>query len=153
MPLRRLFLLLLMLCYGCDSKPATLFDSDYDERQMQAAIGRARREVDWFLGEMRTGRGSNWSVKVPIKDEGNIEHFWLTDISYQNGQFSGLIGNDPGIVSNVSFGDQWTIHKSQISDWMFVRGGKIYGNYTLRPLLKSMPPEEARQLASKLATR
>ncbi len=80
-----------------------------------------------------------------------MEHFWLSDVVYRDGEFQGTIGNDPGIVTNVTFGQSWTIKKAEISDWMFMRGGKMYGNYTMRPLLKTMPAEEAEQYRSMLA--
>jgi len=34
-------------------------------------------------------------------------------------------------VGNVKIGQKWTIKQSEISDWMFMRDGKIYGNYTM----------------------
>lgn len=34
---------------------------------------------------------------------------------------------------------------------MFMRDGKMYGNYTLRPLLETMPEDEAAALRSILA--
>lgn len=142
---------LLLLACGCGSKPDTLAESGYDQREMDWAIAQARGQTGWFLSQMQAGNGSDWSVKVPIEDGGQIEHFWLTNISYDGGQFTGLIGNDPGVVSNVSFGDEWTVSHAQISDWMFVRDGKIHGNYTIRPLLKTLPPEKAKQLHAMLA--
>jgi uncharacterized protein YegJ (DUF2314 family) len=97
------------------------------------------------------GNGEDFSVKAPIEDDGEVEHFWLTDISYENGEFRGLIGNDPGIVDNVRFGDSWTIRKEDISDWMYMRGGKMCGNYTMRPLLKTLPADEAAMYREMLA--
>ncbi len=128
---------------GCTQRPETLVDSGYDEAEMDAAIARARSEVDEFIAEFEAGNGEDFSVKAPIEDGDKTEHFWLTDITYSDGQFTGLIGNDPGVVSNVQFGDSWTIAKSDISDWMFFRDEKIHGNYTMRPLLKGMPADEA----------
>jgi uncharacterized protein YegJ (DUF2314 family) len=118
---------------------------------MDAAIARARREVDSFIEEMSKGNGTDFAVKGPIQDKGETEHFWLTDIVYHNGKFEGIIGNDPGMVTNVKSGQKWTVKKSEISDWMFMRNGKMYGNYTLRPLLKTMSEEEAEKFRSILA--
>jgi uncharacterized protein YegJ (DUF2314 family) len=55
------------------------------------------------------------------------------------------------MVTNVKSGQKWTVKKSEISDWMFMRNGKMYGNYTLRPLLKTMSEEEAEKFRSILA--
>src|SRR5690606_29504416 len=102
MPSRRLLLLLALLLTmlpGCGSKPDTLAETGYDQHEMDGASARVRREVGWFLGEMGSGNGSDWSVKVPVADGGKVEHFWLTNIIYRDGKFTGLIGNNPGVVS------------------------------------------------------
>ena len=146
-----LCLVVVALC-GCGrSKPDTLVESGYDEKEMDAAIARARAEVDSFLGELAKPTGTDHAVKAPIEDRGETEHFWLTDISFKNGEFEGTINNDPGMVGNVKFGQKWTIKKDEISDWMFMRDGKIHGNYTMRPLLRAMPEDEAATFRSMLA--
>jgi uncharacterized protein YegJ (DUF2314 family) len=61
------------------------------------------------------------------------------------------IKNDPGIVGNVKIGQSWTVKRTEISDWMFMRDGRMYGNYTMRPLLKTMPEAEAAKYRSMLA--
>ncbi|MCV5961615.1 DUF2314 domain-containing protein, partial [Escherichia coli] len=35
-------------------------------------------------------------------------------------------------------------------DWMYTRGDKIYGGYTIDPLLATYPKEEADELRAKL---
>lgn len=154
MYLRKLamFLTVAFLAAGCDSKPSTLVEGGYDEAEMDAAIERARAEVDTFIETMKNPAGaSDFSVKAPVEEDGNFEYFWLTDVAYKNGSFSGKIGNDPGIVSNVSFGQEWSLKKDEISDWMYMKGGKIHGNYTMRPLLETLPEAEAAELRSMLA--
>jgi uncharacterized protein YegJ (DUF2314 family) len=137
---------------GCEKpKPETLVESGYDEKEMDAAIERARSEVDSFVTELSNPTGTDHSVKAPIEDAGETEHFWLIDVTFQNGEFKGTIGNDPGIVSNVTYGQSWTIKKADISDWMFMRDGKMHGNYTMRPLLKTMPEDEATMYREMLA--
>jgi uncharacterized protein YegJ (DUF2314 family) len=139
--------LVLALCLGicaCDSsgKPDTLVSEGYDQAAMEAAIKRAQAEVDFFIDALDQKTGSDFGVKAPIEENGQTEHFWLTDLTFQNGEFSGKIGNDPGIVKNVKFGQDWKIKKEAISDWMFMRDGKMHGNYTMRPLLTTLPKEE-----------
>ncbi|HGC1664629.1 DUF2314 domain-containing protein, partial [Escherichia coli] len=45
---------------------------------------------------------------------------------------------------------EWKIKKEDISDWMYTRGDKIYGGYTIDPLLVTYPKEEADELRAKL---
>ena len=144
-------MLFILACCSCSKSPETLVEGGYDEQEMDAAIARAQSEVDSFIAEMLKSNGTDFAVKAPIQDQDETEHFWLTDIVYRNGKFEGVIGNEPGIVTNVKSGQKWTVKKSEISDWMFMREGKMYGNYTIRPLLKTMPEEEAARFRSMLA--
>jgi len=148
---RLLLLVLALTCTSCGGKPETLVEGGYDEKEMDAAIARARSEVDTFIAEMAKKNGEDFAVKAPVQDQGQTEHFWLTDVVYSSGEFQGKIGNDPGVVGNVKMGQSWTIKKEQISDWMFMRDGKMHGNYTMRPLLKTSPKKQAEKLRSILA--
>lgn len=142
--------LALVFC-SCGREPDTLVKDGYDEKEMDAAIARARNEVDAFIVILKKGDGVNFAVKVPINDKGQVEHFWLSDIAYSDGAFKGKIGNEPGMVTNVKFGQEWTVKKQDVSDWMYMKNNKIYGNYTLRPLLKTMKKEEADKWRAMLA--
>jgi len=152
----RLGVVLACFLIGCDGanksgKPETLIEGGYNQQEMDAAIARARAELPKFLEEFQAGNGESFGVKAPITDGKETEHFWLVDIELQGDEFKGRIGNEPGIVKNVREGQEWRIKKSEISDWMFIRDDKIHGNYTMRPLLKTLPPEEAAQWRARLA--
>ena len=147
-----LFLALLLTFVGCRKDlPETLIEGGYDEQEMSAAIAKAQGSVDAFLSELNNPQGTDHSVKAAVQDQENVEHFWLTDITFANDEFEGLIGNEPGMVSNVQMGQKFKVKKSEISDWMYMKDGKMYGNYTMRPLLKTMPQEEAAFFQSMLA--
>jgi uncharacterized protein YegJ (DUF2314 family) len=141
--------LLLTSCDVSSDTPETLV-SDYVEAEMDEAIATARKRVDEFLKVLSENNADSFSVKAPITDENGTEHFWLTDVTYKDGSFTGNVGNDPGIVENVTYGQPWTIEKDAISDWMFMRGDMIHGGFTIDPLLGSYPEEEADALREKL---
>ena len=130
------------LVFGCSNKPETLA-GDYDAAQMEAAMARARSETDRFLEVLSSKGADTFSVKAPITDRKGTEHFWITDVRFEDGMFIGLIGNEPGIVGNVRFGQEWRIRKEEISDWMYTRGDRIHGGYTIDPLLPTFPKAEA----------
>jgi len=149
---RYLFALLLaVVSVAWGAKPDTLVEGGYDEAEMNAAIARARKEVDEFIAIMKSKGATSFAVKVPIEDKGEVEHFWMNNVTYRDGRFTGQINNEPGIVTNVKLGQTVTIEKNKISDWLYVRNGKMYGNYTLRPLLATMSEEEAAYYRSMLA--
>lgn len=134
---------------GTREKPETLVEA-FDESEMDAAIAKARATVDEFIEVLAERDADQFSIKAPITDSNGTEHFWITNISYENGTFSGKIANDPGIVEKVQFGDSWTVTEDGISDWMYVRGEKIHGGYTIDPLLDSYSEEEAQKMREKL---
>ena len=143
------FVLVLMLM-GCSRDPETLVRGDYDEAAMEAAIARARKEVDGFLKVLAANDADSFSVKAPITDKNGTEHFWVSEVRYDKGEFIGTIGNDPGIVENVKMGQEWKVKKNEISDWMYVRGERIHGGYTIDPLLPTMDKRRANELQRKL---
>jgi uncharacterized protein YegJ (DUF2314 family) len=73
-------------------------------------------------------------------------------VVYRDGSFEGMIGNEPGLVTNVKLGQKWTLKKAEISDWMFIHEDKMHGNYTMRPLLKTMDQKEADHWRAQFAT-
>lgn len=136
---------------GEREKPDTLVAGGYDRDEMDRAIARAKSEVDNFISILEKGEGSDFSVKAPITEQGETEFFWVTDVTYKNGVFTGTIDNEPGVVTTVQLGQRWRVKKEEIADWSFKRNGKIHGNYTMRPLLKALPKEEADAYRSLLA--
>lgn len=130
-------------------KPETL-TQEYDEAEMNTAMATARSRVDEFLKVLGANGAESFSVKAPVRDGDETEHFWLVDVTYKNGSFSGEIGNEPGIVRNVKAGQKWEIKKEEISDWMYTIEGRIYGGVTIDPLLDSFPQDKADALRAKL---
>lgn len=151
--MKKILLMLSLLFFttaGFSEVSDTLVTGSYDKQAMSDAIKHARKETDKFIEVMNKKDADTFAVKAPITDHGRTEHFWLTDVTYSNGMFIGVISNDPGIVTNVEYGQEWKIKKEDISDWMYTRGDKIYGRYTIDPLLVTYPKEEADELRAKL---
>lgn len=156
-PIAQLVALLLLASCGEDKKspteelPDTLFQGEYNETEMDSAMAEARKTLSHFREALESGTGKSHAVKVAIHDGEDTEHFWLTDVSPVGEGFKGTLNNKPGIVSNVSFGDEVNATGKNISDWMYMLDEKMYGNYTLRVMLPNMPADEAEFYKSKLA--
>jgi uncharacterized protein YegJ (DUF2314 family) len=113
--------------------------------EMTAAIAKARASLPLFWETLaHPGRGEeDFALKVAISDKGETEFFWVVDVEKKDGHIVGTIGNPPDTVTNVRFGQRYEFPEEDVSDWMFMRHGKIVGNETMRPLLKRMTPAEA----------
>ena len=79
-----------------------------------------------------------------------IEHVWLKDVVYGGDTFTGIVNSKPRMTTTVTLGQQMNVKQEEISDWMFKHGGKYYGNFTTRVLLKKMTEEEAKRPRSRM---
>jgi len=142
----------LSLLTAC-SKQDKVINVESDDPEMNAAITKARSTLlqFWQVFEKPEHGESDFSLKVKITDKKGTEHFWATDIKRRDGKIMGTINNDPNIVSSVKLGDRIEIPEADISDWLYMRDGKMVGNSTLKPLLKQMPAAEAERLKKMMA--
>jgi uncharacterized protein YegJ (DUF2314 family) len=124
-----------------------------DDAEMNAAIAKARATLPdfWKAFDHPSSGDSDFALKVRIADGDAVEHFWLVDLERADGKVFGTLGNDPQFVTSVKIGDRLEIPEADISDWLFLRNGKMVGNQTIRPLLKRMPKDEADAYRSILA--
>ena len=137
---------------ACSRKDKVVNVED-DDPEMVAAIAEARKTLPqfWQVFEKRERGESKFALKVRITDKKGTEHFWASDIERRDGKMIGTINNDPNIVASVKLGDRIEIPEADISDWLYMRDGKMVGNRTLKPLFKSMPAAEVKQLKSIMA--
>ncbi len=122
-------------------------------RPMAQAIVRARETLPMFfsLSEAPEAGQGGFALKVAITDGRETEHFWLKVIRRDKNGFVGTIDNTPRSVKNVKFGQRYKFPHKDISDWMYVQGGKIFGGYTIRVLVGMMPAAEGARLKAMLA--
>ena len=144
--------LLILLAAGLPSaaicqSPNKTISVRSDDAEMNAAIAKARTTLPIFYRHwMHPGqKEAMFSLKVKIEDAGNVEHFWLVDLKGRPGHLSGVVNNDPDFVHTVSLGQRIPISVNKISDWMYVRKGKIVGNQTARVLIRRMSPAERKE--------
>jgi uncharacterized protein YegJ (DUF2314 family) len=134
-----------------DLKDDKTVNVEKDDPVMLAAFAKAHATTDQFIAILQANSGYNYAVKVKIQDTNGVEYFWLSNLTYANGVFSGDIDNDPEIVKNVKSGQHMEVQKADIYDWDYMKGGKMYGNYTARALLPKLSKEDADQMRALLA--
>ena len=119
------------------SMPETLSSVDSNSPEMVEAVANARKTLSYFWDRRASALNpEDYMVKVAIEDGELVEHFWLANPVMEGDMVKGEIGNDPGIVKTVKFGELVTVPESKISDWMYSEGDKMRGNYTARVLAK-----------------
>lgn len=136
---------------GCSQKPDTL-TQDFDQKKMSAAIAQGRSTFNQFLTRFRHPHPGDelFNVKVRIEDKNGVEYFWVGDLNLNKEPYSGIIGDEPGIVQSVKLGQKYQFTRKDVADWMYMSHGKMQGNYTLRVELESMTLQEAADLRKKV---
>ena len=152
-----LLVLSLMPLAGCSESggtdPFVPIEFSSEDAEMNAAIAKARSTLPsfWKAFEAGVADESGYALKVRITDQHGTEHLWLTNIERSRGETTGLVDNEPTIVKAVKRDDRIVIPDAEISDWMYMRSGKIVGNETMKPMLKRLPKEKADQLRGLMA--
>jgi len=145
---------LMLLALAClQVGPVSAQDRTIDvakgDPEMAAAMGKARASFPEFLAALDNPppgvEGFALKVAIPYNTTGGNEHFWLNEVARKGNRFVGKINNQPNHAKHVKMGQRYEFGEADISDWMFMRNGKMVGNETMRPLLKRMPAAQAAQ--------
>lgn len=116
-----------------------------EQEDIKLAIAEARRTLDDFLAVWKKPPkgASDFKLKVMLSDQNGVEHFWFTPFKQEKGGgFSGVLANQPSIVTSVTAGKTYAFKREQITDWGYELNGKQIGSYTVCALFKTMPPED-----------
>lgn len=115
--------------------------------EMNTAIATARKKLPIFWRAFaQPGKGqSDFCIKVKVEDNGAVEYFWCVDIQQSQKKITALINNDPEVVKCVKLGQRITVREEDIADWLYMQDEKMVGNYTLRPLMKTMSADERKK--------
>ncbi len=89
-------------------------------------------------------------VKVPFSDdpkdpESKVEHMWVTEVDFDGEAIHGVLMNSPNWLRSVKEGDSVAVGVEDISDWMCVSSGVVYGGYTVQVARKRMSEEERKE--------
>ncbi len=126
---------------------------DPGDPEMNAAMAEAKKSLPtfWKIYENPENGETDFSIKVRLSSPEGTEHFWCIHIKRDAAGIRCTIDNDPDRVDTVQAGREITVRPEQITDWFYLKDGKMYGNYTVRPLLKRMDPRSAEEIRVMLA--
>lgn len=123
------------------------------DAEMNAAIARARATlpVFWASYYAPNRTETEHSLKVRFRNAGNDEHIWMSEVKkLPSGEYAARFADTPQNLPGKRLGDPVQFNEADISDWMFMRNGKIVGGETIKPLLKSMPKADADALRARM---
>ncbi|HYV37376.1 MAG TPA: DUF2314 domain-containing protein [Gemmataceae bacterium] len=143
-----------------ESAPPPVFMFDNSDPEMQRAYENARSTFRYFWRELSWERRrivpalNLASVKAPFsdgqrsrrnKDTPEVEHMWLSEVDFDGEFVSGVLLNAPNWLKLIREGDHVRIGFTQISDWMYVISGEVFGAYTVNLLRSRMGSQERQE--------
>jgi uncharacterized protein YegJ (DUF2314 family) len=137
--------LLIMTCIliSCSGQTTKSNDpvvyANANDPELDKAKQDALSKLDYFINSFNTHSNDTvyqYSLKVDFNDNGEHEHMWISLDKIDNGQFQGLLGNEPAIVKNIKLGDFVKITKDQIEDWIIfdTKTNNWEGGYSVKVL-------------------
>ena len=115
-----------------------------EDPALAAARTKARATLPGFLAiaKQPTPGMRNFALKVRVSDDHGVEYFWVTQFNANGDRFSGKIDNTPRMVRSVAAGQIIQFSEGEITDWMYMDGGKMKGNYSACALLQREPKDQ-----------
>ena len=123
-----------------------------NDAEMNAAIQQAKDSFPLFIKAFQspTFTQSYFAVKVKFSygNGENGEHIWVSQLTFSDNQFTGVVGNEPLYVKDIKLGDSVIINNDDVSDWMIIDDGKLLGGFTIYVIRNSMTENERKQFES-----
>lgn len=124
-----------------------IVDVRKDDKEMAAAIDKARASLDTFLAvvDKSPASATGFTVKVRVAHANGAEHLWIKPFRRSDAGFVGTVTNEPEHLPDLHRGQEISFKHSDISDWGYQAGVKKKGFFTVCVMLEHMSADEARQ--------
>lgn len=123
-----------------------------EDSEMNKAIENARKtfKSDFHPALMsKNADFSNFTIKQKFDTpDGSGEHIWIGDIVFDNGEYHGIVHNEPINPLDIKLGDNVVVNLDNLSDWMYYDKNIVKGAYTVKVLRKTMTEEERKEMDS-----
>lgn len=131
-----------------EGEPDVLYVESGDA-EMNSAIQKAKQTFPEFEKAFQSNNPDfeNFTIKQKFKtSDGGGEHIWIGDLTVKDGQYFGVVQNEPVDVKQIKLGDSIKISIADMSDWMYIDKKVVKGGYTIKVLRKHMSDEEKKQM-------
>lgn len=115
-----------------------------------AAREMARVSALGFIDALRSPKPSYSGFALRAAGPGG-QPVWLGDILYDGHTFKGRVGGTP--YQPAPPGAEMKVKRADITDWMYLDGGKMVGGFTVRAIRDSLPPDKRAEFEKRLPFR
>ena len=130
--------------HAVEPKP---YEVPNEHAAMQKAVAKARKTVGEFVNALQhpTPGETDFEVKKPFVQKGDVEHIWLSEVTFVGGHFQGKVDNEPAKILGLKPGQVVSVNPDEISDWVYIKNGKLVGGYTIRAHYNELTPEQKQE--------
>ncbi len=142
----------LMAAAAASAQPGRDYSDNIQRRSaLDAELQKARVQAQqslpifWKHFAEHPGGPADDAVEVVFHTPSGIdEGIWVGALKRKGKQVSGQLADKPDNMPGYHTGSPVTFDESQIVDWMYLEGGRHYGYFSPRVLVKLHPEEAAR---------
>lgn len=125
-------------------------------KALAAAADQARAHLAYFWRHESAPGDNEYDFRLKAAlarktSSGPVDEWVETVAKEEGGKLSGQIAADLADAPELHKGDVVEFSESQVKDWAFFSGEKLYGHYTTRVMLPKLPPEQAETLRAMFA--
>ena len=119
-----------------------------DDIEFRDAVRTARKSVGTFIAALQrpSAKQRDFEVKKPFVQDTEVEHIWLSGVTFSGNRFHGRVDNRPVKFKGLKMGELVSVNPDEITDWAYVDNGDLVGGYTIRLLHKELSPERRKEL-------
>jgi uncharacterized protein YegJ (DUF2314 family) len=85
------------------------------------------------------------STKKRSESTPDAEHMWVDNVDFDGKVVTGNLLNEPNWLRSIKAGDEVRVPFAELSDWMYVIGGEVYGAYTVNLIRSRMGKRERKE--------
>lgn len=122
-----------------------IYNVKASDAEMNEAIEKAKQTLHDFNAALLNPEIEVKSLKVKFQNQTDAEHLWLSNIMFKDGKYTGILDNEPEYFTEYKIGDTIDVDDKNISDWMYIKNGKLFGGYTIKVLRNRMSESEREQ--------
>ena len=90
---------------------------------------QSQRQADDLIAALDDPAVTDVSILARVIDDVNEEFFWLSDVAYDDGVFTGVVTTEPQIVTATHIGQVRNVPLNRLFDWRFRRDGEVVGDF------------------------
>lgn len=116
-------------------KPTQLSYVAHEDPELQAASRQAQKELDGFIKELENPKpNEQFAVKGAFPTGMGPEYLWVRSVTYRDGAFNGTLDQVPAAYEKAKKGDEVSVKRADVFDWLIKEDGQLRGGYTEKVL-------------------